>query len=1565
VLTLTYRIFLLQLALAFCNCLHGQAIPYTWEWAEEAYTINSEFAQDVAVDPINGDVVVVGEFTGDISAFYGSPFVGAQGGGFVARYTSSGTLLWAFKIGENDNDRCKGVAIDGTGNIYVTGYLTINCDFKGNSPSSTILTSVGGRDAFLAKYDQAGLLQWVKNGGGSSNDEGLAVAVSGNRVYLTGYYHNAATFGALNTNSGINQDNLILVTYDATTGSELWLADAGCNSDGYGYDVVADVNSVYITGTYRGSLTLYDATGSLVANPPFASSEEGFIAAFSSTGTYSWLSLISGSFSESANSLTLVSGDIFITGSIDNAATFTGYAGNPVVPSGTDDDFYVAQLSGTTGVTQWVACEPGGGDQTGTQITNDGINIVVCGHLSGSMTFTGGPTVTSTGNDDLFVARYRTDGAFDWVQTATGIDNQHPNGIACTNTEHVYVCGEYRNTSTFGAYTLPGIISSNIFVARMSCPPVTNNIISSAQSICEGSTPATLTGSSPTGGSPPYIFLWEQSPDNISWSTAIGTNNLQNYSPPALFTNTYYRRTVSSTGGCLYGSVSSSILITVDSLPTTSNAGPDQTVCSSSATLAGNTALIGSGMWSLVSGTGTVTTPSSETSGITAMNPGANSFQWVITNGTCPSSADTVIINVDAMPTTANAGSDQTLCSSSATFAGNTPLSGTGMWTLISGTGTITTPSLESSTVTSLSVGANSFQWLISNGTCPSSMDTVIINVDAMPTVANAGAEQTLCSSSSTFSGNTPIVGSGMWTLISGSGTPTTPSSEISGVTGLAVGANAFEWSITNGTCPSSLDTVVINVDTMPTVANAGPDQTLCSSSATFAGNTPLSGSGMWTLISGTGNIATPNLESSTVTSLSVGANSFQWLISNGTCPSSMDTVIINVDAMPTVANAGPDQTICSSSSAFTANSPVVGTGMWTLISGSGTPTTPSSETSGVTGLAVGADIFEWSIRNGACPSSLDTVVINVDAMPTAANAGPDQTLCASSATLSGNTPLTGMGTWTLLSGSGTVVTPTSEVSGVTGMNPGANIFEWLISNETCPSSADTVIINVDAMPTVASAGPDQNLCASVTTLAGNTALSGNAMWALLSGSGTLTTPTSETSGITAMAPGANIFVWTISNGTCPSSTDTVTINVDAMPTVANAGPDQTLCSSTSTHAGNIALIGNGMWTLLSGSGSITTPASETSGITAMNPGANIFEWLISNGTCPSSADTVIITVDAMPTVASAGPDQTLCSSSAIFAGNTPITGNGIWTLVTGTGTVATPTFATSAVNGLSIGANTFSWTINNGTCPTSVDLVTINVDAMPTVANAGPDQTICTSWSTMTGNMANVGIATWTLLSGSGVVTTPMSETSAVTGMSPGANIFQWFIGNGTCPASTDTVIINVENPPTFADAGPDQTVDHPFFSLQGNIPLFGTGAWEIVSGSVSLSDPTDPHCTASDMLPGVYVFRWVIRGIVCDSTADEVTITVSEFIIPNGFSPNQDGLNDYFEIPGVGYWENFNVSIYNRWGQLVYQNTNYQNEWNGQGQNGEPLVDDTYYYTVEIPNVNNYSGFVVIKRE
>jgi gliding motility-associated-like protein len=86
------------------------------------------------------------------------------------------------------------------------------------------------------------------------------------------------------------------------------------------------------------------------------------------------------------------------------------------------------------------------------------------------------------------------------------------------------------------------------------------------------------------------------------------------------------------------------------------------------------------------------------------------------------------------------------------------------------------------------------------------------------------------------------------------------------------------------------------------------------------------------------------------------------------------------------------------------------------------------------------------------------------------------------------------------------------------------------------------------------------------------------------------------------------------------------------------------------------------------------------------------------------------------------------------------------------------------------------------------------------------------------------------------------------------------------------------------------------------------------------------------------------------CDSLV-RLELTVSDcegpFIISNIITPNDDGQNDTWKISDYTKIAGCNVSIYNRWGQPVYQTTEYQNEWNGT-KDGEPLPDGVYFYSI-----------------
>jgi gliding motility-associated-like protein len=103
---------------------------------------------------------------------------------------------------------------------------------------------------------------------------------------------------------------------------------------------------------------------------------------------------------------------------------------------------------------------------------------------------------------------------------------------------------------------------------------------------------------------------------------------------------------------------------------------------------------------------------------------------------------------------------------------------------------------------------------------------------------------------------------------------------------------------------------------------------------------------------------------------------------------------------------------------------------------------------------------------------------------------------------------------------------------------------------------------------------------------------------------------------------------------------------------------------------------------------------------------------------------------------------------------------------------------------------------------------------------------------------------------------------------------------------------------------------------------------------------------------------------------TPTPYTIPDLRIDIPEGFSPNGDGVNDRFVIIKP-YGTILELEVFNRWGNIVYTNSNYNNEWDGRGTNnflGQELLDGGYYYTLKAKspngNVQIFKGFVLIQR-
>jgi gliding motility-associated-like protein/uncharacterized repeat protein (TIGR01451 family) len=429
---------------------------------------------------------------------------------------------------------------------------------------------------------------------------------------------------------------------------------------------------------------------------------------------------------------------------------------------------------------------------------------------------------------------------------------------------------------------------------------------------------------------------------------------------------------------------------------------------------------------------------------------------------------------------------------------------------------------------------------------------------------------------------------------------------------------------------------------------------------------------------------------------------------------------------------------------------------------------------------------------------------------------------------------------------------------------------------------------------------------------------------------------------------------------------DTISLNIKARNVGRKASADLNVKNSLST---GFSFLG-----LSQGHGSYQA-ATNTWSIPALQPGSSdsiVLKYLIGfSGSYTAKIfgvkdildfnqlnDSVNVSflVNQLPLV-NAGKDTSICYGSMLMLGKDSLSGNLYqWSSpqTSFSSLYAKPVVTVSA----DIDYILYQKNISTGCAAT--DTIQVNVNPLPLV-NLDQEKEICTgdsfsiavqynaqllySWNSqppgISGN-SNVVKAT-----ASGQTCLYLVQTSSLTG----------------CQAK-DSILIKVSLPPSASMAANDTSTYHLSSALRANIPSQGSGQWSIVEGGGEIEDPFQAYTRVSNMQSGKNVFRWTISSGSCDASYDDVVIMVKELQVPQGFSPNGDGVNDEFSIEGIHEFPGSSIEVFSRWGTRVFSGESYENNWRGESEQGEKLPDDTYYYIVSIPDKRVYKSYVVLKR-
>jgi gliding motility-associated-like protein len=401
----------------------------------------------------------------------------------------------------------------------------------------------------------------------------------------------------------------------------------------------------------------------------------------------------------------------------------------------------------------------------------------------------------------------------------------------------------------------------------------------------------------------------------------------------------------------------------------------------------------------------------------------------------------------------------------------------------------------------------------------------------------------------------------------------------------------------------------------------------------------------------------------------------------------------------------------------------------------------------------------------------------------------------------------------------------------------------------------------------------------------------------------------------------------------CESFADSVTVSINPTPLVILPG-DQDFCAGESFLIEPEPVDGNFLW-------------SDNSTNAALNVSESGTYYLdVTNAFGCVGSDTIVITVNPIPEMPVISGESAICEGETLSL-STPIQGDATyqWTDPDGQPVSGGASINISNMNASQSGIYTVIVDFNGcESMPATIDVMVNPAPTFSLIADTticagseitidGPDGFITYEWSTGASSPSiSAGAGTYSLVvfdeigcSGSAEVNISETGPEAAFGFSPPS------------PVTPGTIV-------SFTD-----------LSEEGENPL-ANWFWQFGDGAqTNVQNPQHNY-----PLPGNYeIIFAVFDDQGCESISRQ-NITVSfDFEIPEGFSPNGDGKNDLFVINGLEEFPGSSLQIFNRWGQVVFESNNYQNNWDG-----KDAVDGTYFYILKLSSNQDITGNVVLAR-
>lgn len=702
------------------------------------------------------------------------------------------------------------------GSITSTGYFyapSTNINFDGLT-----LTQNGtgfSSDVFIANYNSSGTIQWLKSIGTNQSDgtyPRIDTDINDNIYVATDI---AGTTGGVTGNvAGTSLPNVYpndaVITKLSSTGNPLWIQHiTDPNGDVHIRDIdVDDAGNIYVTGSFEGSITVDGTTQT-------ADGLNVFLAKFATNGNLVWWENSTGANADIGYRVHQKGSNVYVLGQMaqGNANTTMTIGGTTeTLPVGEDRSHFLLKYT-DAGTLTWFRY--GYLENTGfgsgifpyyCDIAVDASDNVYTIHTAtaesqASATYNyGGSTVTYNtvantsggGESNYIISKYNSSGAVQWARgdgssTAGAV---LPTQMILHSDGNLIVTNLISGTTEIDDVSFTSAGSEDIVLAQFDL---------NAQLVCHGQY---------GGANQDWAMALDENPDgtcayagHVFGGTSAST--ITSYDG----INMTGCRNTGVTGSFSTKAVNAEFSFVT--YPSAEVCQPNSNGLILSASPSGFTKTF------ISSPAGLSINSSSGEIDVNASSPGVYTVSHILTDGTvCGTDTVSKTFTINESPTS-NAGTNFSVCDNTATLNGNTPSSGSGVWSIISGPsgGSISNPNSSNTSVTGLTEGSYTFQWEVTNS-CGSVSDNVIVTMDETP-VVNGGADQEVCEGEEVTLVATTSTGTISWNNGVDNGVPFAPAT-----------TTTYTVTADNNGCTDT-DEVIVTVNALPAV-EAGPDVTTC-----------------------------------------------------------------------------------------------------------------------------------------------------------------------------------------------------------------------------------------------------------------------------------------------------------------------------------------------------------------------------------------------------------------------------------------------------------------------------------------------------------------------------------------------------------------------------------------------------------------------------------------------------------------------------------------------------------------------------------------------------------------